>query len=157
MVTTLTNLTQINPSATNRPPEGIEKIDRDSTPELSEIAAQYKQIQTDVDNANGGLNPLGLARDEVPFDIRPGGRLTPAKRTSNKSTTARSRRCSMRWLPSTTPAASASNCVSSMIRSMISPNHWPHSEIDYHNQLIEIFGYPYSDDIGPTGQLSAGL
>ena len=60
MVTTLTNLTQINPSATNRPPEGIEKIDRDSTPELAEIAAQYKQIQTDVDNANGGLESARL-------------------------------------------------------------------------------------------------
>ena len=30
-------------------------------------------------------------------------------------------------------------------------------ETDYHNRLIEIYGYPYSDDIGPTGQLSAGL
>jgi Concanavalin A-like lectin/glucanases superfamily len=45
MVTTLTNLTQINPQAGSRPPEGIEKIDRDSTPELPEIAAQYQQIQ----------------------------------------------------------------------------------------------------------------
>src|SRR5262249_23288354 len=50
---------------------GIQKIDRPTASELDEIIAQHLQVQSHLDKADSGLNPLGLAKDAVPFDIDP--------------------------------------------------------------------------------------
>src|SRR5690606_2688963 len=55
-----------NPSHT-----GIQKIQRSTVSHLDSIAAAYADIQGQVDEADAGLNPLGLAQDVVPFDIDP--------------------------------------------------------------------------------------
>ena len=155
MVTTLTNLTQINPSATNRPPEGIEKIDRDSTPELQEIAAQSKQIQQDVDNANGGLNPLGLARNEVPFDIDPAQ--IDAGKTHFEQIYDRALQAVLNALVAFDNARNVSEQLRQQFNSVYDLSaSLAAQETDYHNRLIAIFGYPYSDDIGPTGSYPQG-
>ena len=148
MVTTLTNLTQINPTASNRPPEGIEKIDRDSTPELQEIAAQYKVIQQAVDNAAGGLNPLGLARGEVPFDIDP--TQVDAGKTHFEQIYDRALQAVQNSVVAFDNARSVSEQLRQQFNSVYDLSKaLSAQETDYHNRLIEIFGYPYSDDIGP--------
>ena len=50
---------------------GIQKVDRKSIQELSEIVTQAQSVQMKVDEADRGLNPLGLAKGVVPFDIDP--------------------------------------------------------------------------------------
>ena len=50
---------------------GIQQIDRTTVDELDEIVAHFDGIQAQLDGADRGLNPLGLARDVVPFDIDP--------------------------------------------------------------------------------------
>jgi hypothetical protein len=155
LVTTLTNLTQINPSAESREPEGIEKIDRDSMPELHEIAAQFKMIQSHVDNANGGLNPLGLARGAVPFDIDPSA--VEAGETHFEQIYDRAEQAVLNAVVAYDNARDASDQLRQQfdatydLSEALSAN-----ETDYHNRLIEIFGYPYSDDIGPTGTYPQG-
>ena len=47
------------------------QIDRPRVPELAEIASQAQVLQGKIDEADQGLNPLGLARGVVPFDIDP--------------------------------------------------------------------------------------
>ena len=39
--------------------EGIQKIDRSTVPELLELSSVMSELQTGVDNAEAGLNPLG--------------------------------------------------------------------------------------------------
>ena len=51
--------------------EGIEKIDRTNVTELTDIVNGLSAVQKVVDNADRGLNPLGLAKNVVPFDIDP--------------------------------------------------------------------------------------
>ncbi|MBW1682362.1 MAG: hypothetical protein JRJ83_13170, partial [Deltaproteobacteria bacterium] len=48
--------------------EGIQRIDRVTVVELREVASEYLAIQAQVDQADAGLNPLGIAKDVVPFD-----------------------------------------------------------------------------------------
>ena len=50
---------------------GIQKIDRTTVLELRDVAVKALDIQKQVDEANTGLNPLGLATNVVPFDISP--------------------------------------------------------------------------------------
>ena len=67
---------------------GIQKIDRTTVEELQEVVDQYLDVQQQLDEADKGLNPLGLAKGVVPFDIDPGsGRAFGKTRpTSNRST-----------------------------------------------------------------------
>lgn len=48
---------------------GIAKVDRTTVPELGDIAAEYLKVQDEVDKADKGLNPLGLVKNVVPFDL----------------------------------------------------------------------------------------
>ena len=48
----------------------VRKIDRTTVVEIAEIAAQYATIQAQLDNADTGANPLGLAKDVD--SLRPG-------------------------------------------------------------------------------------
>ena len=43
-------------------------MDRTTAKELNDIAPSLADIQVQVDNADRGLNPLGLAKDIPPFD-----------------------------------------------------------------------------------------
>jgi hypothetical protein len=51
--------------------EGIERVDRQTVTDIHEVSAQLLAVQSQYDNANDGLNPLGLHADAVPFDINP--------------------------------------------------------------------------------------
>jgi len=64
----------ILPAKDNHPDHhGIQKIDRTTVLELNEIASHFIEIQSQLDAADIGLNPLGLANNVVPFDISPDG------------------------------------------------------------------------------------
>ncbi|MCP5517530.1 MAG: hypothetical protein H7A45_09780 [Verrucomicrobiales bacterium] len=148
MVTTLTNLTQINPNAASRPPEGIERIDRDSTPELQEIVAQFDSVQSVIDNANGDLNPLGVARDAFAFDIDPAA--VDAGETHFEQIYDRASQALFNAVAAYDSARSASQELRRQFASAQDlAETLSASETDYHNRLVAIFGYPYSDDIGP--------
>ena len=53
--------------------EGIQKIDRSTVPELLELSSVMSELQTGVDNAEAGLNPLGLNEGSVLLDLNPMG------------------------------------------------------------------------------------
>jgi len=50
---------------------GIRKIDRQTVAELGEISDEAHQVQATLDKADLGLNPVGLAKGVVTFDLDP--------------------------------------------------------------------------------------
>jgi hypothetical protein len=61
-------LPEIDPDHTDA---GIQRIDRSTVTELSEIGTHLGAIQLALDQSDAGLNPLGLDPNVVPFDIDP--------------------------------------------------------------------------------------
>lgn len=153
LVDRLTNMVQVGGG--NRPPEGIQKIDRDSTPELDEIARTFKEIQSQVDSADGGLNPLGLARNVVPFDI------DPAAIDAGKTHFEQIHDRALQALRNACVAFDHARNATLRLREQSDSTYdlaaaLAANETDYHNRLVQIYGYPYADDIGvgktyPTG------
>ncbi len=133
----------------------IRGIDRSSVKALREIATQYSALQRELDQVDQGLNPLGLARGAVPFDISPAdidagkthfeqiyGRAVNA--LANAQTTFDTVQDTVRLLRQQSESA------------LQFEESIGDQELDYTHRLIEIFGYPYADDIGPTGTYAQG-
>jgi len=145
MIEDVTLMSQIG--GTNLPPEGIQKIDRVSTPELREIASGLRDIQNQVDSANGGVNPLGLARNVVPFDIDPTA--IDAGQTHFEQVYDRALQALYNACVAFDHARNASRELRAQSDSLYDlEESLAQNEIDYHNRLIELYGYPYPDDIG---------
>ncbi|HRI12539.1 MAG TPA: LamG domain-containing protein [Verrucomicrobiota bacterium] len=155
MLNSLTNLAQLGTNYLNRPPEGIEMIDRISTPELSEISASFTGIQRSVDSADSGLNPLGFAQGVVPFDIDPKG--IDQGQTHFEQAYARALKAVQNACISYDRARGATLMLREEYESMFELIiNMSAVETDYHNRLIAIYGYPYEDDIGPAGTYPQG-
>ncbi|AKS42485.1 hypothetical protein [Wenzhouxiangella marina] len=140
---------------------GIQKVDRTRVDELDEIVASFDAIQAQLDGADRGLNPLGLARDVVPFDIDP-SRVEPgpgpnAGQTHFEQIYLRAKTA----LDNAVKAWDYANQINRMLRfnQDTEEEQFVNSratETDFNNRLIEIFGYPYPDDVGPGGIYPTG-
>jgi probable HAF family extracellular repeat protein len=148
----LTGNTMLPSEDPNPAHTGIDKIDRKTVRELHEISAQYAEIQTRLDQADAGLNPLGLAKGVVPFDIDPslvGGAAGIAGKTHYEQIQERA-------LKAMNNALSVWNEVNksteALRRNQDSVEQFTANvndqERDYKNRLIEIYGYPHAGDIG---------
>jgi probable HAF family extracellular repeat protein len=135
---------------------GLQKIDRTTVEEVSEIQAQYAVIQAQMDKADTGLNPLGLAKNVVPFDIDPiqvaQDRLTHFEQLSARA---------VKMMNNAVRAWNEVNQLSEALRrNQDSVQNFTGNindqERDYKNRLIEIFGYPYAGDIGPGQTYPSG-
>lgn len=135
---------------------GIQRIDRTTISELGEILGHYVDIQRQVDKADSGLNPLGLAKNVVPFDIDP-AQLTLFNKTQFEQVYERA----MRALQNVVDVWDFANQLNNQMRRNQNEvddirRDSAAQESDFANRLIEIFGYPYADDIGPGGTYPAG-
>jgi hypothetical protein len=145
MLDHLTNMVQVG--GADAPPEGIQKIDRASTPELSEVTRTFQDIQSDVDSANAGLNPLGLARNVVPFDIDPAAidaGKTHFEQIYDRAVQALYNACVVfdHARGATLQLREQSDSAYNLQEALTS------NETDYHNRLLQLYGYPYPDDVG---------
>ncbi len=126
---------------------GIQRVDRTTVPELDEIIAHAESIQAEMDAADKGLNPLGLAKGVVPFDIDPSQ--VDAGKTHFEQVYDRAKQA----LESAVTVWDFANELNRMLRfnqdtvqnMRINSKS---TETDFKNRLIKIFGYPYPDDIG---------
>jgi hypothetical protein len=153
LVESLTNLTQVG--GADRVPEGIQKIDRTTVPELAEIANCLRQVQQQVDNADAGLNPLGIARNVVPFDV------DPTEIDSGKTHFEQIYDRALQALYNSCVAFDYARNITLKMREQFDSvydlqEQLAENETDYHNRLIELYGYPYPDDIGPGGTYPQG-
>jgi len=137
---------------------GIQKIDRGTVPELGSIASEFRHIQAQADQADRGLNPLGLAKGVVPFDINQdylmAGRWakTHFEQVYDRAVGA---------LKNARTVFDYANQYSLLLRDnddnlVDFRRNIADQERDYNNRLIEIFGYPYAGDIGAGGTYKAG-
>lgn len=144
-------------SNTNK--SGIERVDRRSVTELAQISAQGIEIRKQLDNANMGLNPIGLATDVVPFDIDPIG--------FDPSTGARSTHFdqvydrALKSLQNALDVFNNANQLNHMLRQVAETTDQfakdaAEQDLDFRNRLIEIFGTPYDGVIGPGKPYPAG-
>jgi hypothetical protein len=125
--------------------EGIAKVDRTTVVELREVASQYAAVQAEVDRADLGLNPLGLAKDAVPFDIDPGGIAngqTHFEQIYDRAVQAMNNAIAVfnHANQSTMLLRRQQDTLADFQRNI------ENTEADFNNRLIEVFGYPYPDD-----------
>lgn len=144
-VTANSGLADVDPNPAH---EGIQKVDRTTVPELSEIIAQGKSIQKTLDNADARLNPLGLSRGVLSFDISPGE--IDAGKTHYEQIQQRA----ISALQNSVDAFNNAKNSTQFLRKQEDSLTDLRAAIDeeeraFEQRLIEIYGTPYPDDIGP--------
>ncbi len=140
--------------------QGIRRIDRTTVPELAEIAAQAAGIQQTLDHADSRLNPLGLSPGAMQFDIDP--TFLDVGSTAQTGTAAIQGQTHydqiyQRALGALKNAVTAFGNAEDSTRFLRSQEDSlseqraviNEQEQAFTNQLIEIYGTPYTDDIGP--------
>ncbi len=138
---------------------GIQKIDRTTVPELSQLPTYASSFQTTMDTANSHLNPLGLSPGAIAFDISPaqifinnaeGGGATHYQQIANRALTALNNAAG-----SFNQAAVMTGSLRNQENSLDEFNTAiVEQEIAFVNELISVFGKPYSGDVG-AGKLYA--
>jgi hypothetical protein len=147
-------LPAVDPDPTH---EGIQKVDRTTVPELNELVAVSTDLQNSLDNANAHMNPLGLSENSVPFDISPLG--------MGLGTNSHFGQMNVRAKMALNNAVSAFDDAKDVSRFMRSEQDQlvgfqaevDAEELAYKHRLIELFGTPYPDDIGPGKTYVSGF
>ncbi len=140
-------LPAVDPNPTHA---GIQKVDRTTVTSIHNVSAQLNKIQATVDDANSGLNPLGLAADAVPFDFDP-GLARPGDLTQTHFEQMMGRAESA--LNNATKVFDYANQQANRIRMQATSTDTLSQQSfeqdrDYRNRLIEIFGTPHAGQIG---------
>jgi len=139
---------------------GIQKIDRTTVPELAGIASEFRAIQTQADQADRGLNPLGLVKGVVPFDINP-DLLEVGSGIQAETHFSQVYQRAIGALENAQTVFDYATQYTMMLRGnedalVDFKREIDDQEREYTNRLIEIFGYPYEGDIGPGGTYKSG-
>jgi hypothetical protein len=132
---------------------GIQVIDRSTVPELSELVSSAIGIQAKMDALCAHLNPLGLAKGAIPFDISP---------TELKAGVSHFEQIYARALRASLNASAAFQQASRMNRLLRTQSNTlddynyavAGQERAYEYELITLFGSAYPGDVGP-GKLYA--
>ena len=135
---------------TNPAHSGIQIIDRTTVPELLELPVLADGLQTALDNAEGGLSPLGIPEGSLAFDINPAAVVGTDNGTHFEQIYQRA----AATLNNAVAAFDDAKDVTRLMRSeqdsltefQTSVNQ---QEQAYTNALIELYGTPYPDDTGP--------
>jgi hypothetical protein len=130
--------------------QGIQKVDRTTVPELTQLPQLAAQLQTDMDNAEAGFTPLGLPQNAIPFDINPLQVTGPDPQTHFEQIYQRA----VGALNNAVVAFNAAQNVTDDLRaeqnSLADFQAGVNAqELAFNNQLIEVYGTPYPDDVGP--------
>jgi len=140
-------LPEVDPDPTH---EGIQKIDRMTVPELTQLPLNHEEIQSLIDAAEAGLTPLGLSMGSIAFDLDPN--LVVGDKAQGHF-----EQVYKRAVESLENASAAYADASRMTLDLASEtdslekekNSIIESERAMTTSLIEIYGTPYTDDIGP--------
>lgn len=130
--------------------EGIQKIDRTTVPELQELSATAADLQTALDNAEGRLTPLGLAEGSLAFDINPNQVVGSNPQTHFEQIYSRAKGALNNAVASFDDAKDVTRLMRSEQDSLSDfATTVARQELAYTNALIELYGTPYPDDVGP--------
>jgi hypothetical protein len=126
---------------------GIQKVDRTTVQDIAVVAANLTAIQATMDQVNNGDNPLGLVKGALAFDLDPTQTSTHFDQMFARAFTA---------LKNAKSAFDNANAINNMIRQIANSEQTFaaatfQQDLSYRNQLIQIYGTPYSGQIG-TGK-----
>ena len=139
--------------------DGLLRINRSTASSLGEIASAASAIQKSLDKADAGMNPLGLSESAVPFDLAPGdGEGDNDDAGSHfEQIAARAETALANAAKVLDRAQEAATHLRQVTNTQLNEEEQAAaSEADFQNQLIEIYGTPYADDIGPAGTYPQG-
>jgi probable HAF family extracellular repeat protein len=129
---------------------GLNRVDRSTVTDIATIPPAYTVLQNELDQADVGLNPLGLAKQSVPFDISPtliDQGVTHFEQIYDRAVSAMVNAESV-WNQANQFTAALRQQQDT--QQQFSQNVQAQDQ-DYKSRLIEIFGYPYAGDIGQPG------
>lgn len=134
---------------------GIQKIDRTTVLPLQEIASSAADVQAKIDSVNQGLNPLGLASGVIPFDI------DPTAISQGKSHFEQIYDRAVHAMNNAIAVFNHANNASQLLRRQTDTIQDFHKTVedrenDFTNRLVEVFGLPYLEDVGPGATYPAG-
>jgi hypothetical protein len=137
--------------------QGVQVVDRQTVPELSELPSTAAALESDMDNANAGFTPLGLSQNAIPFDINPQQVTGAAPQTHFEQIYGRA----VQTLNNAVDAFNAAQNVTQDLRQQQNSltdlkAAVAAQEQAYNDQLIELYGTPYPDDLGPGGTYPDG-
>jgi hypothetical protein len=142
---------------TNPTHEGIQKIDRTTVTELTELANQGTDLQTAMDNAEGGLTPLGLPPGSVALDIDPNAVVGAENGTHFEQIYGRAKQTLQNAVAAFDDAKDVTRLMRSEQDSLTEfQDAVARQELAYKHALIELYGTPYTDDIGPGKTYTQG-
>ena len=148
-------LPAVDPDPTH---EGIQKVDRTTVPELLELPETAQAIQLTLDNAEAHATPLGLNAGSLAFDINPNQVInTTSSQTHFEQIYERARKALNNAVISFDDAKDVTRQLRSEQDSLAEYQAAVvRQEQAYTNQLIELFGTPYPEDIGPGKSYDTG-
>lgn len=128
--------------------EGIQRIDRTTVLELSELPAVMDLLQNSYSDAEAGLTPLGLPEGGLAFDI------SPAELAAGKT---HFEQMAERAISALNTAVLSFNDAKDVTRLMRTESDSlaelqrviASKELAFNHRLLEMYGSPYPDDIGP--------
>jgi hypothetical protein len=133
-------------------PENLDRIERlAAEDQISEIAGGLHEIQTALDEANRGVNPLGFDSDALTFDLDPklldggaGGRKAQFEQVYERALVASGN--ALATLDYATKAENKLRALGDDTDAKIAEAY--SQDLNYRNRLIEIFGRPYEGQVG---------
>lgn len=130
--------------------QGIQVVDRQTVQDLQELPQTAAALEADMDNANAGFTPLGLAQNAIPFDINPNQVTGSDPQTHFQQIYTRA----VQALNNAVVAFNAAQNVTQELREQQNSlsdlqASVAAQELAYNDQLIELYGTPYPEDIGP--------
>ena len=147
--------------------EGIQKVDRQENSDIAVISANLNAVQSTFDQANKGMNPLGLAPGALVFDIDP--TFLEVGSTAQIGTRAvqgllhfdQIYERALKMLQNAVAVWDNANEDRNRLRQIANSeiefrNSVFQEDLSYKNQLIKLFGKPYEGTIGPGRVYPAG-
>lgn len=136
----------------------IQQIDRTTVPELKELVSESASLQTAMDNAESGNTPLGLPSTTIPFDLNPNVILGTDSNTHFEQVYLRAKRALNNAIVAFDDAKDVTRLMRSEQDSLADFRTTVNKqELAYTNSLIEIYGTPYPEDIGPGRTYRTGF
>lgn len=130
--------------------EGIQKVDRTTVPELGELVGTAADLQAAMDNAEGRLSPLGVTQGAIAFDLNPAQIVGANPQTHFEQIYERTKLALNNALAAFDDAKDITRLMRSEGDSLAEVQaQMAHQELTFTNALIEIYGTPYPDDLGP--------
>jgi hypothetical protein len=135
----------------------IQQVDRTTVPELKELPAIGESLQVALDNAEGALTPLGIPTGTIPFDLNPLSIANGVNASHFEQIYQRAKDALKNAVVAFDDAKDVTRLMRSEQDSLADfRTEVQQQELTYNNSLVELYGSPYPEDIGPGKTFATG-